>query len=84
MEDKRKWYVAFGGAAKRMLKYLEDSEDLKAGLGELKEQLETKQVFLSRRLPNRQGMREAKSSSRSSGKKRMSCTPPVRRGGIHN
>ena len=32
-------------------------------------------------MPNRQGMREAKSSSRSSGKKRMRCTSPVWRGG---
>ena len=40
-EDERKGCVAFEEAAKRMLKYLEDSEDLKVGLSELKEQLET-------------------------------------------
>ena len=65
MEDKRKRCVAFEDAAKRMLKYLEDSEDLKVGLSELI-------------------VREDKSSSRSSSKKRMMCTSPVRRGGRHN
>ena len=40
-EDERKWCAAFGTAARKMLKYLEDNEDLKAGLSELKEQLET-------------------------------------------
>ena len=38
--DKRKWCAVYEDAAKKMLKYLEDSEDLKVGLGELKEQLE--------------------------------------------
>ena len=32
--------VAFEDAAKRMLRYLEDSEDMKVGLSELKERLE--------------------------------------------
>ena len=79
MKDKRKRCVAFEDAAKRMLKHIEDSEDLKVGLSELKEQLETpeKAGFLSCRLPNRQGMREAKSSSRCSGKKRMRFTSPA-------
>ena len=40
VEDKRKRCVAFEDAARRMQKYLEDSEDLKVGLSELKEQLE--------------------------------------------
>ena len=40
-EDKRKRFAAFEEAAKEMLKYLEDSEELKVGLSELKEQLET-------------------------------------------
>ena len=40
-EDERKWCAAFEDAAKRLVKPLEDSEDLKVGLGELKEQLET-------------------------------------------
>ena len=40
VEDKRKRCVAFEDAAKRMLKYQEDSEDFKVGLSELKEQLE--------------------------------------------
>ena len=42
-----------------MLKYLEDSEDLKVGLSELKEQLETPEDagFPSCRLPKRQEMR---------------------------
>ena len=43
VEDKRKWRVASKDAAKRMLKYSENSEDLKVGLCELKEQLETPQ-----------------------------------------
>ena len=41
MEDERKRCAAFEDAAKRMLKYLEDSEDVKVELSELKEQLET-------------------------------------------
>ena len=72
MDDKRKRCVAFEEAAKRMLKYLEDSEDLRAGLGEL---TRTSRYLLCRS-PNRQGMKEAKSCSRSSGKKRMRCTSP--------
>ena len=40
MEDERKLFAAFEDAAKKMLKYLEDSEDLSVGLSELKEQLE--------------------------------------------
>ena len=43
MEDERKWCVAFEDAAKRMLKDLEDSEDLKVGLCLLIEQLETQE-----------------------------------------
>ena len=74
-EDKRKWFAANEDTAKKMLKYLQDSEDLKVGFRELKVNwnLRNKQAFLSCRLPNRQGMREAKSSSRSSGEKRMRC-----------
>ena len=41
MEVKRKCGVAFEDAAKRMLNYIENSEDLKVSLSELKEQLET-------------------------------------------
>ena len=41
MEDRRKRRVAFEEMAKRVLGYLEDSEDLKVGISELKEQLET-------------------------------------------
>ena len=41
VEDKRKRCAAFEDAVKGMLKYLEDSEDLKVGFSELKEQLET-------------------------------------------
>ena len=56
MEDERKRCVAFEDAAKRMLECQEDSEALKVGLSELKEQLETPEetCFLSCRLPNRQ------------------------------
>ena len=74
MEDKREWCVACEDAAKRMLKYLEDSEDVKVGLTELKEQLETP----------RQGMREPESFSIFSGTERIWCTSPAWRGGIHN
>ena len=38
---KRKRCASFDDAAKRMLKYLEDSEDVKVGRGELKEQWRT-------------------------------------------
>ena len=41
MEDTRKRCAAHEDAAKKMLKYLEDNEDLKVGLSELKEQLES-------------------------------------------
>ena len=40
-EDKRKRRVTFEEAAKGIVKYLEDSEELKVSLSELKEQLET-------------------------------------------
>ena len=40
VEDQRKRCVAFRDAAKRMLKYLEEGEELKVALRELKEQLE--------------------------------------------
>ena len=60
VEDKRKRCVAFEDAARRMLNYLEDSEDLKVGLSELKEQLEMREEAGFCKLPSRQGMREAK------------------------
>ena len=41
VEDGRKRRVAFEEMAKRMLGYFEDSGDLKVGISELKEQLET-------------------------------------------
>ena len=41
VEDRRRRRVAFEDAAKRMLRSLEDSEDLKVGISELREQLET-------------------------------------------
>ena len=40
MEDRRRRRVAFEKTAKRMLKYLEDSDDVKVGVTELQEQLE--------------------------------------------
>ena len=65
MEDRRRRRVAFEEAAKGMLRYVEDSEDLKVGVLELKEQLEISEeagVFPSGKLPSRQGMRTAKRS----------------------
>ena len=41
LEEEHKRCDAFVDAPKRMMKYLEDSEDVNVGLGELKEQLET-------------------------------------------
>ena len=41
MGDTRKSLAAFEDVAKRMLKYVEDSEDFKDSLRELKEQLES-------------------------------------------
>ena len=41
MEDRRRRRVAFEDASKRMLRYLEDSEDLKVIISELKGQLDT-------------------------------------------
>ena len=40
-EDERKWCTAHEDAAKKALKYLVDSEDVKVGPSELKEHLET-------------------------------------------
>ena len=40
MEDRRRQSVAFENVAKEMLKYLENSEDLKVGITELQEHLE--------------------------------------------
>ena len=40
MEDKRRRSIAFEKTAKRMLKYLIDSGDVKVGITELQEQLE--------------------------------------------
>ena len=37
VEHRRRRRVAFENVAKRMLRYLEDSEDLKVGISELKE-----------------------------------------------
>ena len=63
MEDQRKRCAAFEDAAKRMLKYSEDSDDLKVGLSELKEQLGT---------PEEAGfsvMRSAKQAGKEGGQK---------------
>ena len=54
-----------------MLTYLQDSEDLQVDRSELKEQPETPEEA---GFSIRQGMREAKSSSRCSDKKRKRCT----------
>ena len=40
MEDRRRQSIAFEKMAKRMLKYLEDSDDVKVGITELQERLE--------------------------------------------
>ena len=40
MEDRRRRRVAFEKMPKRMLKYLEDSDDVKVGITELQERLE--------------------------------------------
>ena len=40
MEDRRQRRVAFEEAVRRMLRYLEDTENLKVGVTELQEQLE--------------------------------------------
>ena len=39
MEDRRRRRVAFDETAKKMLRYQEDSEDLKVGVTEVQEQL---------------------------------------------
>ena len=69
-EDKRKRCAAFEDAAHTMLNYVEDSEDVKVGPSGMNSWIcRKKQVFLSCR-----SLREAKSSSRSSGKKRRRWT----------
>ena len=63
MEDRRKWCVVFEDAAKRMLRYLEDSEYLKVSISELKGQLETLEkagFFHHTNCPVGQGMKKAK------------------------
>ena len=47
VEGRRRRRVAFEDAAKSMLRYPEDSEDLKVGIRELKEQLATPEEGLS-------------------------------------
>ena len=83
MEDRHKRRVAFEERAKRMLGFLEDSEDLKVGISELKEQLETPEetFFLSCTLPNRQGMKKAKNTLIFLSKERRRCALPVWRDG---
>ena len=71
-EDKRKWCAAHEDAARKMLKYPEDNEDLKVGLSEVKEQLETPEEACFSIMQ----IAKQESSSRSSGKKRMRCTSP--------
>ena len=78
MEDWRRRRVAFEEAAKRMLRYLEDSEDLKVGVTELKEQLEmSEEAGVSIRHPSRQGMRMAKRLKKYSGKEKKRYVLPV-------
>ena len=84
-EDERKWCAAYEDAAKKMLKYLEDSEDLKVSLRELKEPLESLEEAGISITQN------AKQARNERGQKlfqifrqeRMRCTSPVWRGGVH-
>ena len=59
MEDRRKRPVAFEKTAKRMLRYQEDSEDLKVCVTELQEQLEiSEEAGVSIRQVAQQAMNE--------------------------
>ena len=64
----------------------EDTEDLIVGLGELKNswKRQKKQVFPTMQITKQARNERGQKLNRSSGKKRMRCTSPVRRGGIHN
>ena len=56
MEDWRRRSIAFEKTAKRLLRYVEDSDDVKVGVTELQEQLEISEeaAFPSGKLPSKQ------------------------------
>ena len=59
MEDRRRRSIAFEKMAKKMLKYLEDSDDVKVGITELQERLEiSEKVSISIRQLAQQAMNE--------------------------
>ena len=55
MEDRRRRGIAFENLAKEMLRYLDNSEDVKVGITELQERLEVpeKSVFLFGKWPSK-------------------------------
>ena len=85
MEDRRKRRVAFGESAMKMLRFLEDSEDLKVGISELKEQMETPEdagfsiMEIAQQARNVQGQ-----NSEFFGKERKRCALPVWQDGTRN
>ena len=72
MEDRRRRSIAFEKMAKRMLKNLEDSDDVKVGVTELQKQLEIRKkwVFPLGKLPSKQCVRTAKRFSNFIGKEK--------------
>ena len=80
MEDRRKRRVAFEEMAKRVLGNLEDSEDLKVGISELKEQLETPEKVGFSIMQVAQQARSSKFLRQGEGR----CALPVWRDGTRN
>ena len=83
VEDGRKRHVAFEEAAKRMLRYLEDSEDLRVGV-ERTDGNAGRSRFPSCKLPRKQGTSKAYRSSTFLGKERKRCALPVWQDGTRN
>ena len=78
----------FEDMTNKILRYVERIETINFDLRELEEQFDHETSAGSgdciMQIAKRQEMREAKRSSRSSDKKRMSCISPVWPSGIHN
>ena len=77
MEDRRRRRVAFEDAAKNMLRYLEDSEDLEVSISELKGQLQSAQ-----QARNEKGYKIFETFRQ--GEDEVYCTLPAWRDGTRN
>ena len=85
-EDRRRRSIAFEKMSKRMMKYLEDIDDVKVGITELQERLErNEKVGVCIRQVAQQAMNDnGQHFSKSSGKEKKSYVLPVWPGGTHS